>query len=107
MTSVGASLPVATGAQLLTTSSLENALCLQECSRVIHLYAVPDAGTAQSEIGAALVSAGWEARDAGGFCRDGLGVAFADTADPALVDPPDAPPGMEVLSIRTTACGHV
>ena len=48
MTGVGASLPVATGAQLLTISSVENALCLQECSKVTHLYAVLDYEGAKS-----------------------------------------------------------
>lgn len=105
MTGVGASLPVATGAQLLTTSTVEHTLCLQECSRVVHLYAVTDAGAAQAEVGAALVAEGWHARDAGGFCRDGFGVTFANAADPSMVDPPAPPPGMELLSIRTTRCG--
>jgi hypothetical protein len=107
MTGVGASLPVATGAQLLTTSTLENALCLQECSRVVHLYAVPNPGAAQAEVGSALVASGWRAKDAGGFCRDGFGVAFAVGADEAVADPPEAPPGMELMSVVITDCGHI
>ena len=107
MTSVGASLPVATGAQLMTTASVENALCMQECSRVVHLYAVPDPGAAQSEVGAGLVASGWRAENAGGFCRDGFGVTFVDGADPAVVDPPAAPTGLELMSVVTTDCGHI
>jgi hypothetical protein len=107
MTSTGASLPVATGAQLLTTSSVENSLCLQECSRVVHLYAVPDTGAAQSEVGSQLVASGWRAKNAGGFCRDGFGVAFVEGADAAVLGPPAAPPGRELLSIVTTDCGHL
>ncbi|NUU16636.1 hypothetical protein HP550_05160 [Cellulomonas humilata] len=107
MTSVGASLPVATGAQLMTTSSVENALCMQECSRVVHLYAVPDPGAAQAEVGVGLVADGWRAENAGGFCRDGFGVAFVDGADSAVVDPPAAPTGLELLSIVITDCGHI
>ncbi|MEZ0447026.1 hypothetical protein [Cellulomonas sp. ICMP 17802] len=104
MTGVGASLPVATGAQLLTTSSVEHALCLHECSRVTHLYAVADAGEAQAEVGDGLVAAGWRAQDGGGFCRDGFGVTFANEPDPSIVDPPAAPPGMELLSVETSRC---
>ncbi|WP_315095416.1 hypothetical protein [uncultured Cellulomonas sp.] len=105
MTSVGASLPVATGAQLLTTSSVENSLCLQECSRVTHLYAVPDATSAQAELGVALLADGWEAPDAGGYCRKGFGVRFSGEVDPSVEDPPAAPPGMELLTIEISRCG--
>ena len=104
--SVGANVPVATGAQLLATASIENTLCLQECTRVVHLYAVPDTGSAQAEIGTGLLAAGWEARSDGGFCREGFGVAFLDGADPDITDPPAASPGTELLSITTTECGH-
>ena len=107
MTSTGASLPVATGAQLLTTSSVENAMCMQECSRVVHLYAVQDVGAAQAEVGSGLVASGWRAENAGGFCRDGFGVAFVDGADAVVVDPPVAPTGMELLSVVITDCAHV
>lgn len=107
MAAVGSALPVATGAQLLTTSSVQNALCLRECSRVIHLYAVPDAGSAQTEVGESLVAAGWTAQDAGGFCRDEFGVAFTDGVDPEVVDPPRAPTGMQLLSITIGECAHL
>ena len=104
MTSTGASLPVATGAQLLTTSSVENGLCLQECSRVTHLYAVPNTTAAQAELGVALLADGWEAPDAGGYCRDGFGVRFTDQVDPSVEDPPAPPPGMELLTVEISRC---
>ena len=104
MTGVGASLPVATGAQLLTTSSVENTLCLQECSQVTHLYAVLDSDAAQSKIGSALLASGWAEVDLGAFCKGQFGVRLADVADPTIVDPPPAPPGMELLSVSTSRC---
>lgn len=107
MTSVGASLPVATGAQLLATSTVQNDLCLLECSRVVYVYAVPAAAAAQAEVGAAMVAAGWEAKNEGGFCRDGFGVEFVAGIDPSVVDPPTAPAATELLSIGTTDCEHV
>lgn len=104
MTSVGASLPVAPGAQLLTVSSVENTLCLQECSQVSYLYAVVDSGTARADVGTELVARGWEALGDGAYCRDQFGVRLTDTADPTIVDPPAPPPGMEVLSVSTSRC---
>jgi hypothetical protein len=104
MTGTGASLPVATGAQLLTTSSVENSLCLQECSQVTHLYAVLDYDRASSQIGTGLRADGWDARGAGGFCRGQFGVRLSDVADPTITDPPAPPPGMELLSVSTSRC---
>jgi hypothetical protein len=104
MTSVGASLPVATGSQLLTVSSVENTLCLRECSRATYLYAVLDSGTARSEVGTELVARGWEALGAGTYCRDQFGVQLDDVADPTVADPPAPPRGMEVLSVSTSRC---
>jgi hypothetical protein len=104
MTGVGASLPVATGAQLLTTSSVENGLCLLECSRVTHLYAVLDYTTARSKVGTALLTSGWDALDPSTYCQGRFGVRLADTADPSMVDPPVPPPGMELLSVSTSEC---
>ncbi|WP_156374246.1 hypothetical protein [Cellulomonas sp. Leaf334] len=106
MTSVGASLPVATGAQLLTVSSVENTLCLQECSQVSYLYAVHDSGTARADVGTELLARGWEALGDGAYCRDRFGVRLTDTADPAIDDPPAPPPGMELLSVATSRCGE-
>jgi hypothetical protein len=104
MTSVGASLPVATGAQLLTTSSVANTLCLQECSQVTHLYAVIDFEIARNQVGAALLADGWDLLGAGGFCRDLFGVRLDDVADPTITEPPAPPPGMELLSVSTSRC---
>ena len=104
MTGVGASLPVATGAQLLTLSSVENTLCLQECSQVTHLYAVLDYESAKSQIGTELLAGGWDALGDGSFCRGQFGVRLADVADPTIVAPPAAPPGMELLSVTTGRC---
>ena len=69
MTGVGASLPVATGAQLLTTSSVENTLCLQECSQVTHLYAVLDYDAATVHDRDRAPGDGWDALGVGTFCR--------------------------------------
>lgn len=104
MTSVGASLPVATGAQLLTVSSVENTFCLQECSQVSYLYAVVDSGTARADVGTELLARGWEALGDGAYCRDQFGVRMTDTADPTIADPPAPPPGMELLSVATSRC---
>ncbi|GEK20402.1 hypothetical protein [Cellulomonas xylanilytica] len=104
MTSVGASLPVATGGQLLTVSSVENTLCLQECSQVTYLYAVLDSATASDQVGTELVVRGWESLGAGTYCRDDFGVRLTDVADPIIADPPTPPPGMEVLSVSTSRC---
>jgi hypothetical protein len=104
MTGVGASLPVATGAQLLTLSSVENTLCLQECSQVTHLYAVLDYESAKSQIGTGLLADGWDALGDGSFCRGEFGVRLADVADPTIANPPEAPPGMELLSVTTGRC---
>ena len=104
MTGVGASLPVATGAQLLTTASVENTLCVQVCSQVTHLYAVIDSGTARSQVGTELLASGWDTVGVGTFCRDQFGVRLTDVADPTIVDPPAAPPGMELLNVSTSRC---
>jgi hypothetical protein len=104
MTGVGASLPVATGAQLLTTSTVENTLCLQECSQVTHLYAVVDSSTAQAKLGSALVADGWDSVGPGSFCRDQFGVRLSGVADPTMTAPPPPPPGMELLSVVTSRC---
>ena len=104
MTGVGASLPVATGAQLLTISSVENSLCLQECSQVTHLYAVVDFETAKSAIGTELLTRGWDALGDGSFCQGQFGVRLAAVADPTIVDPPAPPPGMDLLSVSTSRC---
>lgn len=104
MTSVGASLPLATGAQLLTASGLENSLCLQECSRATYLYAVPDFDTARVQMGRALTDRRWSEVGVGTYCRDAFGVRLTDVADPAITDPPAAPPGMELLNVSTSRC---
>ncbi|WP_456785937.1 hypothetical protein [Cellulomonas sp. P5_C5] len=106
MTGVGASLPVATGAQLLTISSVENGLCLQECSQVTHLYAVVDSAAAQAKVGSGMLAGGWDAVEPGTFCRDQFGVRLSDVADPSIEDPPSPPPGMELLSVSTGRCEH-
>ena len=106
MTGVGASLPVATGAQLLTLASVENTLCLQECSQVTHLYAVVDFENAKSQVGTELLTRGWDALGDGSFCQGQFGVRLADVADPAIVDPPAAPPGMDLLSVSTGRCNR-
>ena len=107
MTSVGARPAgrhrrAAAGARPASRTSV----CLQECSRVVHLYAVPDA--AQRTGGGRRQPGGrrWTAKSEGGFCRDGFGVAFVDGGRPGRVDAPAAPPGLELLSIETTDCGH-
>ena len=104
MTGVGASLPVATGAQLLTISSVENTLCLQECSQVTHLYAVIDFDGASSQVGDGLMAAGWDALGDGSYCNDQFGVRLTDVADPTIADPPAPPPGMDLLSVSTSRC---
>ena len=42
--------------------------------------------------------------DAATFCKGQFGVRLADVADPTVVDPPAAPPGMELLSVSTSRC---
>ena len=69
-----------------------------------HLYAVLDSDAAQSQIGTGLLADGWDALGDGSFCRDQFGVRLADVADPTIVDPPAAPPGMELLSVSTSRC---
>ena len=105
MSSVGSSLPVATGAQLLTTSSSERTWCAGECSRVTYVYAVPDFAAADVEVSQALVMDGWTPSDARQFCRDGLGVSVTPDAGPDLTREPGLPDGMALLSMTTSVCG--
>lgn len=105
MSSVGSSLPIATGAQLLTTSSSERTWCAGECSRVTYVYAVLDFADASAEVAQALVTQGWSPRQPGQFCRDELGVSVASGVGPDLTKVPDAPPGMALLSMTTSVCG--
>ncbi|GEK20401.1 hypothetical protein CXY01_09210 [Cellulomonas xylanilytica] len=104
MSSVGSSLPMAAGAQLLTTSSSERTWCAGECSRVTYVYAVPDFDAANVEVAQALVAEGWAPGEPGRFCRDGLGVNVTPDDGPDVDRAPEVPSGTALLSMTTSVC---
>ncbi len=104
MSSVGSSLPMAAGAQLLTTSSSERTWC---AGGVLEGHVrVRGAGLRRGdvEVAQALVAEGWAPGEPGRFCRDGLGVNVTPDDGPDVDRAPEVPSGTALLSMTTSVC---